>query len=83
MSPKPINVLVSGSTGLSLAALADLGVRRVSVGSAFARAAWGGFIRAAAELAGQGTFAGLADATPFSELNAFFHQDSRERASSR
>jgi 2-methylisocitrate lyase-like PEP mutase family enzyme len=55
MSPKPINVLVSGSTGLSLVALADLGVRRVSVGSAFARAAWGGFIRAAAER-GPGNF---------------------------
>jgi 2-methylisocitrate lyase-like PEP mutase family enzyme len=83
VSPKPINVLVGGSTGLNIAALADLGVRRVSVGSAFARAAWGGFMRAATELKSQGTFTGLADAVPFSVLNAFFRQDLRERSSSR
>jgi 2-methylisocitrate lyase-like PEP mutase family enzyme len=83
VTPKPINVLVGGNTGFSMAALADLGVRRVSVGSAFARAAWGGFIRAATELVSHGTFAGLADAVSFSELNAFFQQDLRERSSSR
>ena len=65
VSPKPINVLVGGNTGLDMAALTDLGVRRVSVGSAFARAAWGGFIRAATELARHGNFSGLAEAAPF------------------
>ena len=80
VSPKPVNVLVSANTGLSMTALADFGVRRVSVGSAFARAAWGGFIRAASELAHDGTFSGLDGAVSFSELNAFFRQDLKERS---
>jgi 2-methylisocitrate lyase-like PEP mutase family enzyme len=71
--PKPVNVLVSApTTGLSVAALADLGVRRVSVGSALARAAWGAFIRAARGLGDAGSFEGLADAAPYAELNRFF-----------
>jgi methylisocitrate lyase len=71
--PKPVNVLVSAPIpGLTVARLAELGVRRVSVGSALARAAWGAFIRAARELAEGGTFGGLADAAPFPELNRFF-----------
>src|SRR5262249_21859446 len=47
MAPKPINVLMSRDTGLTVADLAALGVRRVSVGSALARVAWGSFMRAA------------------------------------
>lgn len=71
--PKTVNVLVSAPIpGVSVARLAELGVRRVSVGSALARAAWGGFIRAARELAEAGTFEALADAVPFPELNRFF-----------
>lgn len=74
VAPRPVNVLVSApSAGISVARLAELGVRRVSVGSALARAAWGGFARAARELATAGTFGGLADALPFAELNALFH----------
>jgi 2-methylisocitrate lyase-like PEP mutase family enzyme len=74
VAPKPVNVLVSApSAGVSVARLAELGVRRVSVGSALARAAWGGFARAARELATAGTFGGLGDALPFAELNALFH----------
>jgi 2-methylisocitrate lyase-like PEP mutase family enzyme len=59
--------------GLSFARLAELGVRRVSVGSALARAAWGGFTRAAAVLA-EGSFEELAGATPFAELNQAFRE---------
>jgi 2-methylisocitrate lyase-like PEP mutase family enzyme len=71
--PKPVNVLISAPTpGLSVARLAELGVRRVSLGSALARVAWGGFIRAASRLAETGTFDGLADAAPFPDLNRFF-----------
>jgi 2-methylisocitrate lyase-like PEP mutase family enzyme len=49
-----------------------LGVRRISVGGALARAAWAGLIRAAKEIHEAGTFTALADATPFAELNGLF-----------
>jgi len=72
VSPKPVNVLVGApSPDLTLSRLADLGVRRVSVGSALARVAWGAFIRAAQTMA-QGSFDGLAGAAPFAELNGLF-----------
>ena len=51
--------------------IAELGVRRVSVGGALARAAWGATIRAAHALA-DGRFDGFADAAPATELNGFF-----------
>jgi 2-methylisocitrate lyase-like PEP mutase family enzyme len=73
VAPKPVNVLMAASVpGLSVSRLADLGVRRVSVGSALARAAWGGFIRAAKEFGTVGTFDSLADAASFAELNGVF-----------
>jgi 2-methylisocitrate lyase-like PEP mutase family enzyme len=72
VSPRPVNVLVSADLGLTVADLADLGVRRVSVGSALARAAWGGFIRAATAIAEDGSFAGLDDAASFATLNDVF-----------
>jgi 2-methylisocitrate lyase-like PEP mutase family enzyme len=70
--PLPVNVLMSANTGLSAADLEALGVRRVSVGSALARVAWGAFLRAATEIAQEGTFTGLEGAAPFDELNALF-----------
>ena len=60
VSPKPVNVLISAPGGLSMADVAALGVRRVSVGGALARAAWGGFFGAAQELARSGRFDGFA-----------------------
>jgi 2-methylisocitrate lyase-like PEP mutase family enzyme len=73
VAPKPVNVLMSAPVaGLSVERLSDLGVRRISVGSALARAAWGGFIRAAKEIAETGSFDGLADAAPFGDLNGAF-----------
>jgi 2-methylisocitrate lyase-like PEP mutase family enzyme len=69
--PLPVNVLAGGLT-LSVAELADLGVRRISLGSGLARAAWAGFLRTAREIADHGTFTTLAEATPFAELNRAF-----------
>src|SRR5262249_55054617 len=71
VAPKPVNVLV-GSDFTTVAELADAGVRRISVGGALARAAWGGFLQAAEEIAQRGTFSGLGHAVPFAELNNRF-----------
>lgn len=76
VSPRPANVLMSANTVLRVADLAELGVRRVSVGSALARAAWGAFMRAARLIAEEGSFAGLDGATSFAELNALFIEES-------
>jgi 2-methylisocitrate lyase-like PEP mutase family enzyme len=67
------------ASGLSVDAVAALGVRRVSVGGALARAAWGGFMRAARLLAEQGSVAGFDGAAAGSELDAFFHEDMQRR----
>lgn len=69
LAPKPVNVLVGWASPLSVAQLADLGVRRISVGGALARSAWGSFQRAAELLATQGRFDGLAEAANGAELN--------------
>ena len=71
VAPKPVNVLVS-SGFTTLAALAEAGVRRISVGGALARTAWAGFLAAAREIAQHGTFAGLAAAIPSSEIERAF-----------
>ena len=78
--PKPVNVLVSSNTGLKVADLADMGVRRVSVGSALARAAWTGFVRAARKIANEGSMEGFDGSIPFSELEDFFEKDFVERS---
>jgi len=72
LSPKPVNVLVSANAGLRVADLAEMGVRRVSVGSALARAAWTGFIRTARAIAKEGSFEGFDKSVSFAELNDFF-----------
>src|SRR6202045_4829246 len=69
--PKPFNLLL-GSPGLSVAEAADLGVRRISVGGSLARAAWGGFMRAAREIAEKGTFSELGNGYSGAELNKMF-----------
>lgn len=68
---KPVNLLVGAPSELTMKDIAELGVRRVSVGGGLARVAWGGFIRAARTLA-EGRFDGFADAAAGAELNAFF-----------
>jgi 2-methylisocitrate lyase-like PEP mutase family enzyme len=79
LSPKPVNVLMSSNTGLRVSDLAELGVRRISVGSALARAAWSGFIRAAKAIADEGAFTGFDGSIPFDELNNFFRKDCKPR----
>jgi 2-methylisocitrate lyase-like PEP mutase family enzyme len=70
--PKPVNLLMGAPGGLTLAEIANLGVRRVSVGGALARAAWGGFMQAARTLAERGSFEGLAGAATHAAVNSLF-----------
>jgi 2-methylisocitrate lyase-like PEP mutase family enzyme len=70
----PVNVL-AGAPGFTLRQLEDLGVRRVSVGGSLARAAWGGFMRAAQDIAQYGRFDSFAQAAPFAEINKLFGSD--------
>src|SRR5258706_1878498 len=74
VSPNPVNVLV-GSGFTTVAELAALGVRRISVGGALARTAWGGFLPAAREIAEHGTFTALGSAAPFAEVDGLFERD--------
>lgn len=69
VAPKPVNVLAMNPK-LGVAELADLGVRRISLGGALARAAWGGFLRTAREIAEHGRFDRLAEAATGAELKA-------------
>ncbi len=70
VAPKPLNVLMTGP-GHSVAELAELGVRRISVGGALARVAWGA-VQAAAQQIKDGSFAGLANAASGKTLNGIF-----------
>jgi len=69
--PKPVNLLI-GASGLSLPQAEELGVRRISVGGSLARSAWGGYMKAAKEMAEKGTFTELASGYPGGELNKMF-----------
>jgi 2-methylisocitrate lyase-like PEP mutase family enzyme len=71
VAPKPVNVLIGAASAFTLDDIAAMGVRRVSVGGALARAAWGGAMRAAQGLL-QGRFDGFADAASGNELNGIF-----------
>lgn len=75
VAPRPVNLLVGGTTDLTVRDIEALGVRRISVGGALARAAWGGFMRAAQGIATAGTFDGLAGAAAGAELNAVFRSE--------
>jgi 2-methylisocitrate lyase-like PEP mutase family enzyme len=79
VAPKPVNVLMSGALGLTVADLSALGVRRISVGSTLARVSWGATMRSATEMFGDGTFDSFADAAPHAELNALFRADLQSR----
>ena len=75
VAPKPVNLLIGSTSEFTLADVAAMGVRRISVGGALARTAWGGFLNAARLIAEQGRFDGFALATPGTELNAMFRED--------
>jgi 2-methylisocitrate lyase-like PEP mutase family enzyme len=81
VAPKPVNILMSAPSDLTVADLAALGVRRISVGSGLARAAWGAFMRAAEEIAERGSFDGFAGNRPFADINTFFRDDLKGRGS--
>jgi len=73
VSPRAVNVLVSKfNCDLTVSQLADIGVRRISVGSALANVAWGAFMSAARNIKDKGAFDGLAGGAPFAELNDLF-----------
>jgi 2-methylisocitrate lyase-like PEP mutase family enzyme len=72
VAPKPVNLLIGFNAELNLAEIAALGVRRISVGGALARSAWGGFMRAAKLIMEQGRFDGFADAASGNALNTIF-----------
>jgi 2-methylisocitrate lyase-like PEP mutase family enzyme len=73
VAPKPVNVVMGlGGGNLSLDELAGLGVKRVSLGSALARAAYGAFLRAAEEIRREGSFTFAEEAVPFVKINAMF-----------
>jgi len=72
VAPKPVNLLIGSTSELTMKDIEALGVRRVSVGGALARAAWGGFMRAARGIADDGRFDGFADAAAGNELNGLF-----------
>lgn len=72
VAPKPLNVLLWSPGDQTMKQFTALGVRRVSVGGALARAAWGSFIRASRLMAEEGRFDGLLDAARGSELNSLF-----------
>jgi 2-methylisocitrate lyase-like PEP mutase family enzyme len=75
VAPKPLNLLVVRDIGLSVEEVAALGVRRISVGGALALAAWTGFIQAAQTLKSKGSFAGLSNLVPYTEINEMFTKD--------
>src|SRR5215831_16040867 len=70
---------MSAATGLTVNDLAGLGVRRISVGGALARVAWGAFMRAANEIATEGRFDAFANAVPMAEINGFFRDELKRR----
>ena len=72
VAPKPVNLLVGAASEFTLRDIEAMGVRRVSVGGALARAAWAGFMAAAKQIASEGRFDALAHAASGAELNGLF-----------
>lgn len=79
VAPKPVNVLIGWPSGLGVAELETLGVRRVSVGGALAKTAWAGFLAASRAIAESGRFDALHAAQAAGDLNGFFADEIRRR----
>jgi 2-methylisocitrate lyase-like PEP mutase family enzyme len=79
VAPKPVNLLMSGATGFTVADIAAMGVRRISIGGTLARVAWTAVLRSAREIAEQGRFDSFAGSITNAELNAFFSADRSRR----
>ncbi len=72
VAPKPVNLLIGSTSEFTVKDVAALGVRRISVGGALARSAWGGFVRTARMIAEEGRFDGFEEAMSGKELNELF-----------
>lgn len=79
IAPKPFNLLIAWKSDLTFDDIAGLGVRRISTGSAPARAAWGAFMHSSKEIAERGTFDGYATAAMSADLNKLFGEDLKKR----
>ena len=79
-APKPVNVLMGAALGLTVADLTAMGARRISVGGAMARIAWGAFMRIAKEIATEGKFDSFAQAAAHADLQSFFQEDAMKKA---
>ena len=80
VAPKPVNFLMAGAMPFSVVDLEQLGVRRISLGGTLARIAWTTIIRAAREIATEGTFTKLGGGITNAELNEFFRGDMKSRS---
>ena len=80
---RPVNMLMYGDLGHTVPQLGALGVRRISIGAALARAAWAAFIRASEMIVKEGSFAGFKDNGASAPLNAFFRDDLKTRGKDR
>ena len=78
--PLPVNLLMSSASGLTVKDVADMGVRRISVGGTLARVAMHAFIKSAREIASEGKFDSFAGVISNAELNKFFHDDLARRS---
>jgi 2-methylisocitrate lyase-like PEP mutase family enzyme len=79
VAPKPINFLNSCAFGFTVKQLAEMGVRRISVGGTLARVAMNAFIKSARDIAGEGMFDSFSGVISNAELNTFFHEDRARR----
>lgn len=79
VAPKPVNLLMSWASGMTVADIAAMGVRRISVGGTLARVAMHAFLKAAREIAEQGRFDRFGGVISNAELNAFFRDDVSKR----
>jgi 2-methylisocitrate lyase-like PEP mutase family enzyme len=79
VAPKPVNLLMSAALGFTVADVAAMGVRRISVGGALARVAMNALMRSAREIAEQGRFDSFAGIVGNAELNALFRADRNKR----
>ncbi len=77
---RPVNQLIYGDFGLSVADIAALGIRRISIGGALARAAWAAFINATRLIAEEGSFAGFAGNGGSAPITGFFREDLKARS---
>ena len=79
VAPKPVNLLMSSVAGFTVKDIAEMGVRRISIGGTLARVAWTALMHSAREIAEQGKFDSFAGTVSNAELNALFRENSQKR----